>query len=247
MTHGQGLSWTQVTVTGKDSHTGSTPMPMRYNAGLGMARMLELVDEIAWSHKPDAVGAAGHIDVYPNSRNVIPGKVVFTVDFRSPQLDVINDMESRFKEGAQKIADDMGLSVEFEKVGREAAAPVADALCEALAGGNGAALEAFRFRRSASFAHDYGSWHCGTDAEGGHNHGLISGLERTLQTAVNDSLRAGRRKSATSQTSGASRPSGSGAAGATAGAGRPAAAVRKKVVKKKVAKKKAGKKRGPGA
>lgn len=117
VTHGQGLSWTQVTITGKDSHTGSTPMPMRKNAGLGMARVLELVDEIAWSHKPDAVGAAGHIDVYPNSRNVIPGKVVFTVDFRSPNLDVINDMVARLKEGGQKIADEMGLGIEFEKTG----------------------------------------------------------------------------------------------------------------------------------
>jgi len=117
VTHGQGLSWTQVTVTGKDSHTGSTPMPMRKNAGLGMARMLELVDEIALSHAPDAVGAAGHIDVFPNSRNVIPGKVVFTVDFRSPELDVITDMETRFQTGARKIAGDMGLGVEFEKVG----------------------------------------------------------------------------------------------------------------------------------
>ena len=117
VTHGQGLSWTQVTVTGNDAHTGSTPMPMRRNAGLGMARMLELVNEIAWSHKPDAVGAAGHIDVFPNSRNVIPGKVIFTVDFRSPELAVIEDMEIRFKSGAQKIADDMGLVVDFEKVG----------------------------------------------------------------------------------------------------------------------------------
>lgn len=117
VTHGQGLSWTQVTVTGKDSHTGSTPMPMRKNAGLGMARMLELVDEIAWSHAPDAVGAAGHIDVYPNSRNVIPGKVVFTVDFRSPNLATIEDMEARFADGAKRIAGEMGLGVELEKVG----------------------------------------------------------------------------------------------------------------------------------
>ena len=117
VTHGQGLSWTQVTITGKESHTGSTPMPMRRNAGLGMARVLQLVDEIAWSHKPDAVGAAGHIDVYPNSRNVIPGKVVFTVDLRSPQLAVIEDMEARLKQGAQQICDEMGLDVEFEKVG----------------------------------------------------------------------------------------------------------------------------------
>lgn len=117
VTHGQGLSWTQVTVTGKESHTGSTPMPMRKNAGLGMARILEKVDEIAWAHKPDAVGAAGHIEVFPNSRNVIPGKAVFTVDFRSPELAVIEEMEAQMKAEAQKICDDMGLEVAFEKVG----------------------------------------------------------------------------------------------------------------------------------
>lgn len=117
VTHGQGLSWTQVTITGKESHTGSTPMSMRKNAGLGMARILDLVDEIAWSHKPHAVGAAGHIDVYPNSRNVIPGKAVFTVDFRSPELDVITDMEQRLREGGQRICDDMGLEIAFEKIG----------------------------------------------------------------------------------------------------------------------------------
>jgi N-carbamoyl-L-amino-acid hydrolase len=117
VTHGQGLSWTQVTITGNDSHTGSTPMPMRKNAGLGMAKVLNLVDEIAWSHKPHAVGAAGQIDVYPNSRNVIPGKVVFTIDFRSPDLSVIQDMETRLHADAKKICDDMGLDIEFEKVG----------------------------------------------------------------------------------------------------------------------------------
>ena len=117
VTHGQGLSWTQVTVTGKEAHTGSTPMPMRRNAGLGMARILEKVDEIAWSHKPHAVGAAGHIDVYPNSRNVIPGRAVFTVDFRSPDLRVIEDMERRLQEDAQAICAQMGLEVAFEKVG----------------------------------------------------------------------------------------------------------------------------------
>ncbi|MEM8837876.1 MAG: Zn-dependent hydrolase [Pseudomonadota bacterium] len=117
VTHGQGLSWTEVTITGKESHTGSTPMPMRKNAGLAMARVLELVDEIAWSHKPHAVGAAGHIEVHPNSRNVIPGTAIFTVDFRSPDIDVIADMEKRLHAGAQKICDDMGLEIGFQKVG----------------------------------------------------------------------------------------------------------------------------------
>lgn len=117
VTHGQGLSWTEITVIGKESHTGSTPMPMRKNAGLAMARILEKVEEIAMSHAPHAVGAAGHINVYPNSRNVIPGKAVFTVDFRSPDIDVITDMEKRLKVDAQKIADDMGMEISFEKVG----------------------------------------------------------------------------------------------------------------------------------
>lgn len=117
VTHGQGLSWTQITVTGKDSHTGSTPMPMRRNAGLGMARILEKVEEIALSHAPHAVGAAGHIDVYPNSRNVIPGKVVFTVDMRSPELSVIADMEKRLISESNIICENLGLEVEFEKVG----------------------------------------------------------------------------------------------------------------------------------
>jgi len=117
VTHGQGLSWTEVTITGKDAHTGSTPMPLRKNAGLAMARVLEKVEEIALSHAPHAVGAAGHIDVYPNSRNVIPGKVVFTVDFRSPELSVIEDMEARLKTEGQAIVDAMGMTIEFKKTG----------------------------------------------------------------------------------------------------------------------------------
>jgi N-carbamoyl-L-amino-acid hydrolase len=117
VTHGQGLAWTQLTITGREAHTGSTPMPMRRNAGLGMAKILQLADEIAWSHKPNAVGAVGHIEVYPNSRNVIPGRVVFTVDFRSPDLAVIQDMEKRLADGAKRICDEMELGLELEKVG----------------------------------------------------------------------------------------------------------------------------------
>src|SRR5690606_15658151 len=92
-------------------------MGLRYNAGLGMARVLEQVEQIAGSHAPHAVGAAGHIEVFPNSRNVIPGKAVFTIDFRSPDLEVLRDMENRLKNAAQDICDDMGLGVSFETVG----------------------------------------------------------------------------------------------------------------------------------
>ncbi len=117
VTHGQGLWWLQVTLTGRDAHTGSTPMPMRVNAGLGMARITELVHEIAMSHQPDAVGAIGHVEVYPNSRNVIPGKTVFTIDFRSPHQNILDDMKARLEAEAPKIAEELGLGIEIEVAG----------------------------------------------------------------------------------------------------------------------------------
>ena len=95
VTHGQGLWWLEVRLTGKDAHTGSTPMEMRVNAGLGMARITEAVHRIAMDHQPDAVGAVGQANVYPNSRNVIPGRAVFTVDFRSPDLGKLTAMRER--------------------------------------------------------------------------------------------------------------------------------------------------------
>jgi len=114
---GQGLNWLQVTLTGRESHTGSTPMPMRRNAGLGMAKITTLVHEIAMSHQPEAVGAVGHCDVYPNSRNIIPGKAIFTIDFRSPSFETQEDMEKRLREGAAVICEDLDLQLEIEKVG----------------------------------------------------------------------------------------------------------------------------------
>ena len=117
VTHGQGLNWIQVTLTGRESHTGSTPMPMRRNAGLGMARITELVHSIAMKNQPEAVGAVGQCNVYPNSRNIIPGKVVFTIDFRSPSFDTQDRMEEDLNEGAKQIAKELELEMEMEKVG----------------------------------------------------------------------------------------------------------------------------------
>ena len=117
VTHGQGLNWLEIKLTGKESHTGSTPMPMRINAGLGMARITQLVDEIAHQYEPNAVGAIGQCDIYPNSRNIIPGKAIFTVDFRHPEKSIISSMERDLRMGAKKIAEEIGLDLEIESVG----------------------------------------------------------------------------------------------------------------------------------
>ncbi|WP_424971489.1 Zn-dependent hydrolase [Dinoroseobacter sp. S76] len=118
VTHGQGLRWIECTVTGKESHTGSTPMHMRRNAGRGLARITELVHEIAMKNQPNAVGAIGHIDVYPNSRNIIPGKVVFTVDMRTHLLDKLNGMVAEFNEKAPKLCEEIGVEFSSEIVGQ---------------------------------------------------------------------------------------------------------------------------------
>jgi beta-ureidopropionase / N-carbamoyl-L-amino-acid hydrolase len=117
VTHGQGLWWLQITLTGRDAHTGSTPMHMRVNAGLGMARVTERVHQIAMSHQPNAVGAVGHVNVYPNSRNVIPGKVVFTVDIRSPDQTKLDAMKAEVMRAAEAVAKELGLGCEIEDVG----------------------------------------------------------------------------------------------------------------------------------
>lgn len=117
VTHGQGLKWIQITLTGKESHTGSTPMPKRINAGLGMARVTELVNEIALEHGPNGVGAIGHLELYPNSRNIIPGRTVFTVDFRHPDKAALEEMDAKLRAGAEKIAAEIGLGIEIEQTG----------------------------------------------------------------------------------------------------------------------------------
>ncbi|MEY3961521.1 MAG: hypothetical protein RIR14_2175 [Pseudomonadota bacterium] len=117
VTHGQGLWWLEITLTGKDAHTGSTPMHMRVNAGLGMARITERVHQIAMAHQPNAVGAVGQVKVFPNSRNVIPGKVIFTVDIRSPEQGKLDAMKGEVMRAAHAVAKELGLGCEIEEVG----------------------------------------------------------------------------------------------------------------------------------
>ena len=93
----QGMRWYEVTVIGEAAHTGTTPMPLRKNALIGAARMIGRIDAIAREHAPDAVGAVGLIENKPNSRNVIPGEVFFSVDFRHPAETILDAMEAKFR------------------------------------------------------------------------------------------------------------------------------------------------------
>ncbi|MFN6977497.1 MAG: M20/M25/M40 family metallo-hydrolase, partial [Gemmobacter sp.] len=108
VTHGQGLRWVECRVTGKGQHTGSTPMRMRRNAGRALAQITEAVHDIAMKYQPNAVGAIGQIDVWPNSRNIIPERVVFTVDFRSHVLPVLEAMVTELMAVGPALAEGVG-------------------------------------------------------------------------------------------------------------------------------------------
>src|SRR5262249_17781405 len=81
----QVIRWFEATIRGEDRHTGTTPMDLRKNALIGAARLVERVDAIARAHAPQAVGTVGRLEVKPNSPNVVPGEVFFTVDLRHPE------------------------------------------------------------------------------------------------------------------------------------------------------------------
>jgi N-carbamoyl-L-amino-acid hydrolase len=106
----QGVRWYEVTVSGEAAHTGATPMRLRKNALLGSARMIERIDAIAREHAPDAVGTVGLLENRPNSRNVVPGEVFFTVDFRHPDEKVVDAMEAKFRAALAEILQPLKLS-----------------------------------------------------------------------------------------------------------------------------------------
>ncbi|MGH6873440.1 MAG: M20 family metallo-hydrolase [Aestuariivirgaceae bacterium] len=99
----QGMCWYEVTVKGQEAHTGATPMQLRRNALLGAARMIEAIHKVGLDHLP-GVASVGLIENRPNSRNVVPGEVFFTVDLRHPDDAVLDRMETAYRAALQQIA-----------------------------------------------------------------------------------------------------------------------------------------------
>jgi N-carbamoyl-L-amino-acid hydrolase len=106
----QGMRWYEAQVTGQDAHTGATPMHLRKNALIGAARLVERVDAIARKYPPLAVGTVGSLEVRPNSPNVVPGEVRFTVDFRHPETAVLDAMERAFFSAVDELCGPLGLA-----------------------------------------------------------------------------------------------------------------------------------------
>ena len=112
----QGQRWYEVTVTGQEAHAGPTPMKRRRDALLGASRMVQEVNRIGLAHQPFACATVGLMQVSPNSRNTIPGKVFFTIDFRHPEDATLSQMDAEMRAAAARIAKEIGLELKLEEI-----------------------------------------------------------------------------------------------------------------------------------
>ena len=111
-----GIRWFDCTVTGMEAHAGPTPMALRKDAMQVSARIMQEVVAAALRHTPHGRGTVGMVQVFPNSRNVIPGRVKFSIDLRNSTDALVDQMADEVKAFAAKAAQESGLDVKIELV-----------------------------------------------------------------------------------------------------------------------------------
>lgn len=118
---GQGMNWYDVEITGAESHAGTTPMNRRRDAYLAAARVADRLAAIAVDQGPAAVATVGQVQVFPNSRNTVPGRVAFSVDLRHPEAEALAAMEAAMHAAvAETCAAGGGLDHRIERISAEA-------------------------------------------------------------------------------------------------------------------------------
>ena len=111
-----GQRWFDVVFTGQDSHAGPTPMELRKDALIAASRLVLEVNRIATSTPDYARGTVGHMQVKPNSRNVVPGEVRMTVDLRNARDSTLTRMTQDLEKTVQAIAAQCRVGAELKEV-----------------------------------------------------------------------------------------------------------------------------------
>ena len=114
----QGISWTEVVVTGQSNHAGTTPMSLRRDPGFVAAACVAFVRELAVELGHPQVGTVGRIEFHPNLVNVVPASASFTVDIRNTDEALLKEAERRFNEFLEQTASAEGCSVETRVLAR---------------------------------------------------------------------------------------------------------------------------------
>lgn len=125
-----GFSWIDAAFAGKADHAGPTPMHLRNDALVATGDVIDAVRRTTATGGPDLVGTVGSVDVHPNSINVIPERVEFTIDFRSYDNAVVDAAVERIREEVSNAADREGVDFEFEEIMRIDADPFDDGCVE---------------------------------------------------------------------------------------------------------------------
>ncbi len=116
VTDAQGQRWYECTFTGQEAHAGPTPMSTRRDALVGASRVVDAVYRIGLAHAPLACATVGLVQVFPNSRNTIPGKVFFTVDLRHPKDETLSRMDAEVRAAIAKVAEELRLETALEQI-----------------------------------------------------------------------------------------------------------------------------------
>jgi len=124
-----GIRWYDCTVTGQASHAGPTPMSLRKDALQVATVIMQAVIEIA-NKTPEGRGTVGSVYVHPNSRNVVPGEVKFSIDFRNSDDEKVDEMDVLLKECIARLQQDTGLEIGLVEVSHYSASRF-DAGCQA--------------------------------------------------------------------------------------------------------------------
>ncbi|WP_322032847.1 Zn-dependent hydrolase [Paraburkholderia sp. J76] len=125
-----GVRWYDVTVTGMEMHAGPTPMPVRKDALQAAAEVVLGVIRIANANAPYGRGTVGVLNVYPASRNVVPGRVDFTVDLRHIDASTLDAMDGRLRESCEDVAVRLGVQIELRLAQYNKPTPFDPALVE---------------------------------------------------------------------------------------------------------------------
>lgn len=118
-----GIRWYDCTVTGMEAHAGPTPMALRKDALQVATQVMQEVVACAHRHPPHGRGTVGMVHVHPNSRNVIPGEVKFSIDLRNATDADCEAMDQDIRAVAQRISQETGLPIRIDLVSSYTAQP----------------------------------------------------------------------------------------------------------------------------
>ena len=123
-----GIRWFDCTVTGMEAHAGPTPMALRRDALQVATLLMQDVVASALRHGPHGRGTVGMVQVHPNSRNVIPGRVKFSIDLRNSTDALVDQQVAEVHALAARLSTESGMAITIEPVSSYAAQPF-DACC----------------------------------------------------------------------------------------------------------------------